>query len=89
MVSFTLSPQKMLTEEYAIDALDWKSIKYGEEEIEEVPNDKRCVYAFAICEPNDVLPTHCYIYVYGYRREGLRAAATSAIQGLSKPAKDT
>ena len=46
-------------------ALDWKSIGFGKAEIEDVPNDKRGVYAFVVAYPQDFLPPHGYIMYIG------------------------
>lgn len=64
-VSVTLSPEKMLADGYAIEALTWDSIDYGEDELEKVPADKRGIYAFAVCNNNDVLPPHGYVLYIG------------------------
>ena len=60
----------MLRADYEIASLNWKSIKYGEEEIEDVPNDKRGVYAFAVCNENGILPPHGYIVYMGIAGRG-------------------
>ena len=64
-VPVTLSPEKMMANEHAIEALAWDSISYGDEELEKVPADKRGIYAFAICRNNDVLPPHGYVLYIG------------------------
>ena len=64
-VSVTLSPEKMMTGNYAIPILSWDSICFGEEELDRVPNDKRGVYAFAVCHKDEVLPPHGYILYIG------------------------
>ena len=64
-ITFTLSPQNITTETYAIDALDWDSVSFRQSELDKIPNDKRGVYAFAICHPSTVLPTHGYILYIG------------------------
>lgn len=65
-VSFILSPEKMMANEHAIEALAWDSVSYGnEEELERVPVDKRGIYAFAICRNSDVLPPHGYVLYIG------------------------
>ena len=62
---FTLSPSLIMANDYVVKKLTWSSIKYGEEEIHKVPDDKRGVYAFAICQPSKVLPPHGYILYIG------------------------
>lgn len=64
-VSVTLSPKQMLADDYAISALPWDSIDYGEDELEKVPDDKRGIYAFVVCKNNDVLPSHGYVLYIG------------------------
>lgn len=63
--SVILSPEKMTTDVYCIRPLRWKSIPYGEERIDEVPDDKRGIYAFSIYVQNDALPPHGYIMYIG------------------------
>ena len=46
-------------------ALDWKSVPFGDSEIEDVPNDKRGVYAFVVARPKHFLPAHGYIMYIG------------------------
>ncbi len=64
-VPVTLSPDKMMANEFAIEALAWDSISYGEEELGRVPADKRGIYAFAISSTNDVFPPHGYVLYIG------------------------
>jgi hypothetical protein len=64
-LSITLSPDKIRATEPAIPDLDWDSISYGEAELAKVPNDKRGVYAFAVCHLSDVLPPHTYVLYIG------------------------
>ena len=64
-VSFTLSSPKMRVNQHIIPALKWDYIRYGNAELNKVPNDRRGVYAFAICEHSDVLPPHGYILYIG------------------------
>ena len=64
-IPVTLSPDKMMAGEHIIPALTWDSISYGDEELDKVPDDRRGVYAFAVCQNNDVLPPHGYILYIG------------------------
>ena len=64
-VSVILSPQKMMLDEHCVGSLKWNSIRFGDSELNKVPDDKRGVYAFAICRNNDVLPPHGYILYIG------------------------
>lgn len=69
-IVFTLSPSKIMTNDYVVNQLSWSSIKYGKAEIQEVPDDKRGVYAFAICQPSKVLPPHGYVLYSGIAGKG-------------------
>lgn len=61
-----LSPDKLQRNDYPLDVLNWDSILYDDaNELEKVPNDKRGLYAFAICHPSEVLPPHGYILYIG------------------------
>ena len=60
-----LSPAKMRPNDFCVPALAWQSIPYGDAEIEQVPDDRRGVYAFALCEQSSVLPPHGYILYVG------------------------
>ena len=64
-VRFTLSPSLIMANDYVVNQLSWSSIKYGDAEIHKVPDDKRGVYAFAICQPSKVLPPHGYVLYIG------------------------
>ena len=60
-----LSPALLMADDYELNRLSWCSIEYGEEEIHKVPDDKRGVYAFAVCQQNEVLPPHGYVLYIG------------------------
>lgn len=65
-LEFCLSPDLILKDDFEITILEWESIPYGDDEINNVPDDKRGIYAFAICRDNhEVLPTHGYILYIG------------------------
>lgn len=64
-VPFTLSPEKMMADEYPIPILGWDSISYGDAELAKVPADKRGVYAFVVFHSNDLLPPHGYVLYIG------------------------
>ena len=64
-IKFTLSPAQLMANDYDLNQLSWYSIQYGEEEIHKVPDDKRGVYAFAVCQQSTVLPPHGYILYIG------------------------
>ena len=61
----TLEPDKLMAVDSTLQPLAWRSIPYGHDQIHEVPNDKRGIYAFAISHPSDVLPPHGYILYIG------------------------
>ena len=63
-VEITLSPEKLMAEDYCVDELLWESVPYGEDDVNDVPDDRRGVYAFAVCHENDVLPPNgCVFYI--------------------------
>lgn len=64
-VTVTLTPENITAGEYALAQLAWESIKYGDEEIDRVPDNKRGIYAFAVNHPSNVLPPHGYILYIG------------------------
>ena len=43
----TLEPDKLMAVDSTLQPLAWRSIPYGHDQIHEVPNDKRGIYAFA------------------------------------------
>lgn len=61
----TLNPERMLNDEYAVANLHWDSIKYGPDHLNQVPDDKRGVYAFTVGVPSTVLPPHGYVLYIG------------------------
>ena len=60
-----LNPDHLLAEDFVIQNLNWNAIKFGPEEIHQVPNDKRGVYGFAVRVDSAVLPPHGYILYIG------------------------
>lgn len=64
-VTMTLSPTKLAFDDFRVTSLAWESIKYGKDEIDKIPNDKRGIYAFSIHHPSQVLPPHGYILYIG------------------------
>lgn len=63
--TMTLSPTKLTFDSFNVPSLIWDSIKYGKDEIDKVPGDKRGVYAFSIHHPSQVLPPHGHILYIG------------------------
>lgn len=64
-IEFTLSPKLMLSDNYCFDILAWESVKFGEEEVNRVPNDKRGIYAFIVTIESDTLPPNSYVLYIG------------------------
>jgi len=64
-IQFTLSPDQISGFPPPANDLHWESIPYGDEEIDNVPNDRRGIYAFAICSEVASLPPHCYVLYIG------------------------
>lgn len=64
-IEMILSPEKLSFDAYSVANLNWKSIKYGDAEIDQVPSDKRGIYAFSISQPSQVLPPHGHILYIG------------------------
>ena len=64
-VPFVLSPEKMMAGGHAVPTLTWESVRYGDEEVDRVPNDRRGIYAFVVCHNDEVMPPHGYILYIG------------------------
>jgi hypothetical protein len=64
-IEIILAPPKMMSSQYALNALHWDCIEYGDKDIDKVPDDKRGIYAFAVQQTNAVLPPHCYVMYIG------------------------
>lgn len=64
-VPFVLSPGKLMAGGHTIPSLTWESVSYGDEDLEKVPDDRRGVYAFAVCHNDGILPPHGYILYIG------------------------
>lgn len=64
-LTVTLSPDKMMMNQYDVDVISWESILYGKSELAKIPDNKRGIYAFAICHENKVLPPHTYVLYIG------------------------
>jgi hypothetical protein len=62
---FILPPGGLCGAQFCVPTLHWSSIRYGSAEIEQVPDDRRGVYAFAISEPSVVMPPHGYVLYIG------------------------
>lgn len=64
-LEFYISPEKLKTDVYSVETLEWDSIRFDGDELNKVPNDKRGIYAFVISHPNAVLPHHGYVLYIG------------------------
>lgn len=64
-IPVVLNADNILADGHAVETLNWQSISYGEAELDSVPDDKRGIYAFAICRLSAVLPPHSYILYIG------------------------
>lgn len=64
-VEFILSSDQLIEDNYALAGLNWDSIPYGDQKINDVPDDRRGIYAFAVCKESAVLPPHCYVLYIG------------------------
>ena len=60
-----LNPDRLLADDFVISSLSWHAIKYGDAELDQVPDDKRGIYAFAVRVDNKVFPPHGYILYMG------------------------
>jgi len=64
-VPFTLSTDQFARNDFVLGDLQWQSIPYGDAGLANVPDDRRGLYAFAICKESAVLPPHCYVLYIG------------------------
>ncbi|UKK94115.1 hypothetical protein L7D45_18100 [Brucella pseudogrignonensis] len=64
-INFILSTDQFGRNDFIVDPLHWQSIGYGEAEIANVPDDRRGLYAFAVCKTSTVLPPHSYVLYIG------------------------
>lgn len=65
-LNFSLSPECLLTDTFEVPELDWQSVAYMDANgIDEVPDDRRGIYAFAICVDGVVLPHNSYVLYIG------------------------
>ena len=65
-IEVTLVPEQMMTQEYDVNLLEWNSVLFDNNDgLNEIPDDKRGIYAFAVSKSNKVLPPHGYILYIG------------------------
>lgn len=86
-ITMTLSPTNITVGGFVMDELAWDSIKYGDEEVDKVPNDKRGIYAFAVHHPSDVLPPHGYILYIGIAGKDSERALQERYRDYLNPKK--
>lgn len=65
-----LPKPQLLADAFALPGLNWNAIPYGPDHIDNVPNDRRGIYAFAVCRDGPVLPPHCYVLYVGIAGRG-------------------
>ena len=62
---FVLNPERLMSNNFVVPNLSWQAISYGHAGVDQVPDDKRGVYAFAVRVEGSVLPPHGYIMYIG------------------------
>ena len=63
--SFILNPARLLADDFYVANLDWQAIQYGRAGLEQVPDDRRGIYAFSVRVDSAILPPHGYILYLG------------------------
>lgn len=87
-VRFFLSPEKLAADDFVLDQLGWSSIGFdNDDELENVPDDKRGVYAFVVTHQNDVLPQHGYVLYIGMAGQKSDRPLRERYQDYLNPAK--
>lgn len=87
MIEFTLPPDHIKKGGMALAALDWKSINYGDAELDQVPDNKRGIYAFAVHHPSALLPPHGYILYIGIAGRDSKRALRDRYRDYLNPKK--
>ena len=64
-IKFVLNTDAILALDSSEHPFHWNSIRFGKDEIQEVPNDQRGLYAFIIADQRTYLPPHGYIMYIG------------------------
>ena len=64
-IRFILNTNAILALEPSENPFHWNSIGFGKDEIQEVPDDQRGLYAFVIADHRTFLPPHGYIMYIG------------------------
>ncbi|MCY4047068.1 MAG: hypothetical protein OXF42_03035 [Candidatus Dadabacteria bacterium] len=76
-LEFRLVPSDMLKKDWVIPSLTWESIQYNKGDKNNIPDDKKGIYAFAIRHCSDVLPPHLYILYVGIAGIGDKSSLRS------------
>ena len=64
-ITFILNTNSILALRPSENPFHWDSIRFGKNEIRDVPNDHRGLYAFIIADQRTFLPPHGYIMYIG------------------------
>jgi len=64
-INMMLAPEQIQSKEFCVPTLEWQSIKYGSDAVDQVPDNKCGVYAFVLCEKSSILPPHGYVLYIG------------------------
>ena len=64
-VDHSISPERLMTHPFAVETLCWQAVPFGEDGIEQVPDDRRGIYAFSVYHENPILPRHGYVLYIG------------------------
>ena len=64
-VTFILNTKVILALKPSENPFHWNSIRFGKNEIQDVPDDQRGLYAFIIADQRTFLPPHGYIMYIG------------------------
>ncbi|MEE9454666.1 MAG: hypothetical protein V3V13_09835 [Paracoccaceae bacterium] len=64
-VNHSISPIRLKKNPFKVANLDWSHVPYGDGQVDDVPDDKRGIYAFSITTDSPVLPPHGYILYIG------------------------
>ena len=63
--TFHLVPQNLLVSQFSLPNLQWSSVQFGSEGLDQVPSDRRGIYAFVLQGASDSLPPHGYVLYVG------------------------
>ena len=64
-VEAVINPKFMSFSDYPVASLSWSSVRYGSDDLDQVPDNTRGVYAFVISHCSPVLPPHGYVVYVG------------------------